>query len=212
MTRQTRLKLLLPLLTPLCVQASTITLYDEEFLFQVNGVAVTPGTYAARLGTLEAGVFSPLVDDGFMPEPSATSIAQIGGAPSSNLLGVMVEKNSNFDLPFGTQLALAITTLNASADFALSSPSNTLILEDPSWTIAMLQLFGPDYTFGFTSSTHVELLNGQDSGSSFSYNGGGSEVLNLSTIPEPGTSALAGGLAALSLAGFQRRRRHACRG
>ena len=209
MTNHTRLKLLLTLLVPLCARASIVSFYDEEFQFQVNGVDVSPGVYAARLGTFDAGVFTALVDDAFIP-PSSNYTAQIGSDPGSNLLAVGVEKNNNAGIPPGTQLALAVTTLNASSDFGLSSPSNTLILKDPNWLLVTLNIGGPDYTFGFTSSTYVVLLDGQVGGSSFSYNGG-SEVLDLVTIPEPGSFALVGGLTAIGLAGLRRRRQSASR-
>lgn len=211
MTNHARLKLMLTLLAPLSTQASMIWFYDEEFQFQVDGVDVSPGIYAARLGTFDGGVFTPLVDDAFMPPPQSYTAEISTSTSANNLLLVTVEKNNNFDLPPGSQLALAITTLNASSDFGLSTPSNTLVLKDPSWTIlGNLELFGTDYTFGFTSATYVVPLNGQFGGSSFSFNGG-SEVLNLATIPEPGTFALLGGLVALGLTGLRRRRQPAPR-
>ncbi len=168
--------ILIALATLTFSKAGTFSIYSDTL--SLTGIS---GTISAMWGTFSSGTFTPLLTS--TPTVGLNTGYYASGSP--NELDVTLSQNNNNTISVGTNLFLSI--YNSPEGSAYSTSVNQIVLSDPSWTaptFGVSSVASPE----FTGNTVVNNLTGF-TGGSYSYNGG-SPVIGLQAVPEPGTYVL----------------------
>ena len=169
--------------------ADTVSVFDTSFTITNPQSSSTLG---ARWGTWNGSQFTEL---------SAGNLGYATIAPVGDTeLSVTLNQLDNTNYSAGSSLALAIYTNGINDASAVSYTSATFrsVLVDTSWVTPTFADNGVDTRLSFNTTTSAVV-------GTYAFNGG-TQIIELSAIPEPSTFAALFGAAALGMAAFHRRR------
>jgi hypothetical protein len=176
-------------------KAGSITVFDDAFQLQNDGIALTTGSYEVVFGSFSSGVFTPYLGNANNSDNSGYVDV------TSPEFSVSFSAASNANAVAGTQAYLAILLAADNSNYSAATPQ--IILTDSTWIVPTFTLTGPDLSFELTAGTQA--FNVGSFNSTYNFNGG-AQIINIAAVPEPSSFAAFAGFAVLGLAASRRRR------